>query len=574
MKIGAVRTVATLLLLCATTSTAQRPAPTMPERYAAIGVFIGSIEEGARIFTPTRLLPLDHPEAGGHQFPTVLQLHGSEFPLLVWLGARAGYQLWPTLERYPTEPASDWPYRGFRPPPDTSALARVPIARSAQSVAPLPGLRAALFDGRALIAFIVDTRGFSLAERGMSRATSMGLDVSRSEFLSRIEKAAPRDAKGLALAIFSPDAPVSRSSADSGTRLAAEYLSRSDTGSGGVVHVRLTSHSPEPLLTAVDVRAEPGMWLRPNWERTYFFRLSPHETRIVDVAYVFPRRSPEGSLRTIVGIPEERPDHAIQIPEPVLVRTQDAGESSDAKAFIARFAQKRTAHLTLFALRGTPGANDLERIGTEREAAVEKLTSFLGVDAPGGIRIVLYPDSATKTTDTRHSGSGWASGKTIVEIYNASTRVDPYHELTHIVSGQLGGPPALFDEGLATYASERFGDDALRLLGWPGKPVDRVACELAHSNELIPVSELFDFTDIGSAESRPRVAYPEAASIVKFLVEHYGVARFRDAFRTLMSSDEQDDRARNRVAFARIFGASLGDVERTWRTEIDRACAR
>ncbi len=175
------------------------------EPYAPIGLFFGSIEEGARIFTPTRFLPFDHPEALGHQFPTVLQLHGSEFPLLLWLGEQAGYRLWPTLERYPTAPATDWPYRGFRQPPDTIALRGARVERRARTEAPLPGLRAALFDGPALVAFIVDTHRLSLAERGMARATSMGLDLTRAEFLARVQRGAPANrAAGFSLVLYSP----------------------------------------------------------------------------------------------------------------------------------------------------------------------------------------------------------------------------------------------------------------------------------------------------------------------------------------------------------------------------------
>lgn len=173
--------------------------------YVPVGLFFGAIEEGARIFTPARLLPFEHPDALGHEFPTVLQLYGSEFPMLLWLGEQAGFRLGPTLQRYPTEPAGDWPYPDFRPPPDTTALHRAVVSRRLRAVAPLPGLRAALFDGSQLVAFLVDTRGLSLAERGMSRPTSMGLDLARVEFLRRVTSAAPPpSSSGLVAVIWVP----------------------------------------------------------------------------------------------------------------------------------------------------------------------------------------------------------------------------------------------------------------------------------------------------------------------------------------------------------------------------------
>jgi hypothetical protein len=170
---------------------------------AVVGLFFGAIEEGARIFTPTRLLPFGHPEAGTHDFPTVLQLHGPEFPMLIWLGEQSGLHLWATLERYPTMPDSAWPYGDHRPPPGEDALRSAAVSHMQRRTAPLAGLRAALFDGTELVAFIVDTRGFTLAERGLTRSTASGLDLTRAEFLARVSRAPPHDARpGSLIALF------------------------------------------------------------------------------------------------------------------------------------------------------------------------------------------------------------------------------------------------------------------------------------------------------------------------------------------------------------------------------------
>ena len=145
------------------------------------GIFIGSIEEGARIFTPTRLLPLAHPEALGHDFPTTLVHHEAEAETLVLLGEHVGLHLRSTLQRYPRMPVDHWPYPEFSPPPVAQVRAAVVVALDT-SCSPLPGLRVAAFQDRQPLSFIVDTRGMSLGERGMSRATSAGLDMSRQEF--------------------------------------------------------------------------------------------------------------------------------------------------------------------------------------------------------------------------------------------------------------------------------------------------------------------------------------------------------------------------------------------------------
>jgi hypothetical protein len=178
---------------------AQTSEPCVP-----VGLFFASIEEGARIFTPVRLLPFGHPEALTHEFPTVLQLHRGELELLVTLGRAAGYGLAATLQRYPTQPDSSWPYTGFRSPPaDTFAAA--PQIHRPRANAPVPGLRAvALFDATPL-AFLVDTRGLSLAERGMAHGTTMGLDLTRHQLLVGLEQAAAgTPAHGPAIVLFGP----------------------------------------------------------------------------------------------------------------------------------------------------------------------------------------------------------------------------------------------------------------------------------------------------------------------------------------------------------------------------------
>ncbi len=172
-------------------------------RYAPVGLFIGSIEEGARIFTPARLLPREHPEAMGHDFPTVHQLHGTESYGLVWLGEQAGYRLSTTLQRYPQEPSPAWVFPDFAPPPDSSDLTSARVVHRAGNETPLPGLKAVLFDEAEPVLFLVDTRGLSLRERGMERATAMGLDVTRERFLEALRSAAVLgDTGGLYAVVF------------------------------------------------------------------------------------------------------------------------------------------------------------------------------------------------------------------------------------------------------------------------------------------------------------------------------------------------------------------------------------
>lgn len=174
------------------------PAQLPSDEFLTTGVFVGAIEEGARIFTPIRLLPFEHPEAEGHEFPNALRLHQTEYDLIVFLGSLVGLQLQTTLDRYPTAPTGEWSYDSFEPPP-VAVVKSLPQQRIPAGESPLPGLRVVAFHDGFPVGFIVDTRGLTLAERSMRRPTAMGLDLTRADFLRRL--AAVRHAAGGAASI-------------------------------------------------------------------------------------------------------------------------------------------------------------------------------------------------------------------------------------------------------------------------------------------------------------------------------------------------------------------------------------
>lgn len=159
------------------------------KQFVPVGLFFGNISEGARIFTPVRLLPFNDPESKGHQFPTVLQLHGSEYPFLILLGKKIGFKLFTTLERYPKHPDNKWPYPDYLQPP-LKEFQDAKVVNLNDSLNGIPGLRVAAFYKGLPVGFIVDTRNLSLKERHMQRATSMGLDISRNDLLKGLKNIA------------------------------------------------------------------------------------------------------------------------------------------------------------------------------------------------------------------------------------------------------------------------------------------------------------------------------------------------------------------------------------------------
>lgn len=158
----------------------------------------------------------------------------------------------------------------------------------------------------------------------------------------------------------------------------------------------------------------------------------------------------------------------------------------------------------------------------------------------------------------------------IVEVFNAETRVDPYHELAHMVAARLGTPPALFDEGTAVYVTERFGGDAMADFGHPGARIDAVVASNIDAGKYVPLTEVFAFSEIGSPKTRAEITYPQAGSFVSFLTARFGDASLRAAFRRLRTSDDPRVIAENARAFRAIYGISVEEAERLWRARLGR----
>ncbi len=337
------------------------------------------------------------------------------------------------------------------------------------------------------------------------------------------------------------------------------------------LRARVTNRSIAPLSIGIDLRTIPGLWFRA-WQRQYQFEIAARQTRVVEAPYELYGVTPDAILRVRVGRPRPVETGGIDVVDLVFERRYPVGRGNPA-AGMTEFRELHTDHLDLYASRGSPADGEIVRIASEREDGLRRILDVLAVQPAGRIRIVLYGDAETKRRDTGHTGAGWARGNNIVEVYDQETRLDPFHELTHVLSRQMGDPPALLSEGLAVYVSERLGSGpgALDTLGHPGKGVDQAVCDLAAAGRLVPMGTLLRHEEIGSDASEPWVAYPQAASFVKHLVGAFGLERFRQAYGILVNGGGSVQAGRNEEAFVRVFDQPLDEVERGWRRSL--ACS-
>jgi len=218
------------------------------------------------------------------------------------------------------------------------------------------------------------------------------------------------------------------------------------------------------------------------------------------------------------------------------------------------FKTKESEHFIYFYHSGSKVEEELDTIVEERERAFEKIIGELGIERKEKVRLFLFPSSREKTFYTGSIGSGLDSLPwTIIEVYNREIRLDPWHELTHIISGSLNrDPSSLFSEGLAVYMVAHMSGEQ--------KQIDEQVVRFRNDGELFPLSELIGL-EIGSRRSKPAISYPQAGSFVKYLVERYGMERFKRLYSGVCQTQGSEERD---GAILQAYGKSLTELEAEW----------
>jgi len=319
------------------------------------------------------------------------------------------------------------------------------------------------------------------------------------------------------------------------------------------------------LTLGLDLRTEPGVW-PSGWQRQFLLLLWPAGEQQIEEEYEFVHLTPEATLRVRFFFPQVAADGVTQLGKNFFERRFFVGRGNKAVDYdlAQRFREQDTAHFHIYYFPSSSASRDAVAIAAQRESAFLRISELVGITDSEPVRLFFFPDAETKTRDTGHIGAGWAFDRTIVEVYNEQTKLDPYHELTHILAARLGEPPALFNEGFAVYVSELMGADALKFLGSPGKKVDEAVVAYRKEGKFVPLEKLFAFTDIGPEESQPTISYPEAASFVKFLIAKYQLDKFRQAYKSLVNGEDPTTLQKNQQTFCEIYGKPPQELEPEW----------
>jgi len=128
------------------------------------------------------------------------------------------------------------------------------------------------------------------------------------------------------------------------------------------------------------------------------------------------------------------------------------------------------------------------------------------------------------------------------------------HELTHIVTkvageGPYGSLPTWLDEGTAMYAQSE-----------PGEGYTSALDRAVERDNLLSVRSM---TSPTGDPSKVGLFYGQAWSIVSFLIETYGPAKFAELFATFKEGSTVDK------ALLKVYGFDQGGLEDAWRASLD-----
>jgi hypothetical protein len=138
------------------------------------------------------------------------------------------------------------------------------------------------------------------------------------------------------------------------------------------------------------------------------------------------------------------------------------------------------------------------------------------------------------------------------------------HEVIHLYTSMIGRATSLLNEGIAV----AFQVDPVRAdmtPRWNNRHVHDVSASWRRQGRLVALNQMLTFEQWRAIDSQ--VAYPEAGSFVRFLLDaHGGIGAFR---RLLSVSTQQDAPEVTRRNFEAAYGVPLETMEAEWLAMLD-----
>jgi hypothetical protein len=226
--------------------------------------------------------------------------------------------------------------------------------------------------------------------------------------------------------------------------------------------------------------------------------------------------------------------------------------------FAGAFRRIETENFTLVYPPGAYSDAEMQEISRLNEESLQFLMDTLGEDSDlkwEPLVTVSFPGFDSKLFYTRHWGRGLASEMGIFNVFEGG--VPDWglivHENAHIIAGLnwASSTTSFLSEGIATH---------LEALATDRDSNHERTMHYLVSGQLFPLEHLITF-DIGQEGLKTQVGYPAAGSFTAFLIDTYGLHRFREAYALESRTFEERERA---DTWATVFGKELHDLEMEW----------
>ena len=183
----------------------------------------------------------------------------------------------------------------------------------------------------------------------------------------------------------------------------------------------------------------------------------------------------------------------------------------------------------------------------ERERAYEVISKYLDVELGNKINFYVFPN---REVGLEMLG-GLSPHQAIPGIYTILSRKEQTagHELTHLLSyymkeGVRACSPRVLSEGLATYLNQT------------GRDYRQIAKRIIEKGNKITLDKLLDYRGEFYKGENQLISYPVAASFTQFLIETYGLDKFKEVWGC------DNDKAAE--ILEKAYGKDAKDLEREW----------
>ncbi len=217
---------------------------------------------------------------------------------------------------------------------------------------------------------------------------------------------------------------------------------------------------------------------------------------------------------------------------------------------LAHWTTTTTTCCNLYYITGTAAERDITTLGDEADQQSAAVSAQMYTTLSQRIDVVFM---------SRVVGHGGFTSNAVYVSYLDNNYIGNdmpvlfHHEFVHYYDSSLGGEyrPSMLEEGLAVYLTGGH---------FKPEPIGPRAAGLLDLGWYIPLSTIAD----DFYNQQHEIAYLEAASLVKYLVETYGWNAFNKFYRNIPEPNNQSVSAVIDVALHNHFGISFTDLENAY----------